>query len=465
MSINITYTAQTLTPAYNPVEFYFSGNNNTKLGYRYIVDVYDTNNNRISRQKVVPQANGQGKIDISRILSNLVTVSFDPTTNLVTNATNSYLNYKLSIGEEYIPDAWVYTGITSYLYGSQLAAQLNGVSAHTFVTLDQIYVTNAQNLSIAGFRQVLSGSTTLGVVTNRGYFSGYNVPTSGTVQFASGKKLVTSGVNTSLSAMTVFNGIRSVADFITYSAATYTIDSASTTDRMLTNLPDNFYAAPTQDIKLNAYLSKVNTQTYAIRYIDNLGATNNVYPIAATATTKEVVQFNVGYNAMGLSNSANILWYDVWIVNTTGNIQLSKKYRIFIDKRCAINDYEIAFQDRMGSIASFNFQLRSKESGTIQRTQYKQQLATSYKTTDRGNTNIFIEFNKDYELNTNWITDEMSLYFEELLTSPYQWVKMGGVYYACTVTDVAFETERQKNKRLIKKTIKIRLANNDSVNI
>jgi hypothetical protein len=42
---------------------------------------------------------------------------------------------------------------------------------------------------------------------------------------------------------------------------------------------------------------------------------------------------------------------------------------------------------------------------------------------------------------------------------------MGGIYYACTVTDTGFETERQKNKKLIRKNIKIRLANNDSVNI
>ena len=175
--------------------------------------------------------------------------------------------------------------------------------------------------------------------------------------------------------MTVFNGIRSVPDFITYSGTNYLIDTASTTDSFLTNLPvTNFYAAPTQDLKLNAYLNKISGQTYGLVYQDNLGATGTIYTFAGTA--KEIIQFNVGYNAMGLSNSANILYYDIWLVNIAGNVQLSKKYRIYLDKRCAINDYEIAFQDRMGSIASFNFQLRAKETGTITRTQYKQQLTT-----------------------------------------------------------------------------------------
>jgi hypothetical protein len=166
MAINITYSAQTFTPAYNPVEFYFSGSNANKLSYRYIVEVYDANNNRISKQKVVPQINGQGKIDISRILSNLVTVSFNPLVNQINNASNSYLNYRISIGEEYVPDAWVYTGITSFNYSGKLAAQLNGITAHSFVTNDQIFVTNSQSLSVQGFKTVLTGSTPNVIVLN-----------------------------------------------------------------------------------------------------------------------------------------------------------------------------------------------------------------------------------------------------------------------------------------------------------
>ena len=467
MAINITYSAQTISPAYNPVEFYFSGNNATRLGYRYIVEIFDANTNvRISKQKVVPQSNGQGKIDISRILSNNVTVSFNPTVNTVSNASNSYLNYRISIGEEYVPDVWIYTGITSYTPAGGLIplARLNSNTANTFLNGDDIFITCSQPFPIAGFHHVLSAISATSTAIDYIYLNSFTATTSGTCQYADTRKLVTTGINQTITGFTVFNGIRSVPDFISYSGANYTIDTFNTSKQFLTNLPNNFYAAITQDIKLNAYLNKVSGQTYALRINDSLGGVYNS-PYTYNGNGKEVIQFNAGFNAMNLTNSANIDWYDIFLINVNGNIQLSKKYRIYLDKRCQINDYEIAFQDRMGSIASFNFQLRSKETGTINRTQYKQQLPTTYNTYDRGTTNIFIGFDKNYELNTNWMTDEMSVYFEELLTSPYQWIKIGGTYYSCTVIETGFETERQKNKKLIRKTVTVNLSNNDSVNI
>jgi hypothetical protein len=105
-----------------------------------------------------------------------------------------------------------------------------------------------------------------------------------------------------------------------YSATNYTIDTVSTTDRFLTNLPDNFYATITQDIWLNAYLNKVISQTYALRVQDSLGA---IYtPYTFTGTTKDIIQFNIGFNDMGMIYNANINYYDVWLVNTVGNTSI-----------------------------------------------------------------------------------------------------------------------------------------------
>ena len=189
MAINITYSAQTFSPAYNPVEFYFSGSNATKLGYRYIIDVFDTNNNRISRQKVVPQINYQGKIDISRILSNLVTVSFNPTSNQINNASNSYLNYKLSIGEEFIPDVWTYTGITSApsQYSGVSYVRLNSNIPHSFKAQDQIYVVD-NVYTIDGFHTIYSATSPTSISINVVFLNYLTGATSGTVQFADTEK-------------------------------------------------------------------------------------------------------------------------------------------------------------------------------------------------------------------------------------------------------------------------------------
>jgi hypothetical protein len=72
------------------------------------------------------------------------------------------------------------------------------------------------------------------------------------------------------------------------------------------------------------------------------------------------------------------------------------------------------------------------------------------------------------------MNDEMSKHFDELITSPYTWIRKehtyidGGVstqYYACTVNETSFETQKQKNKVLIKKTVTVKYANENIINI
>ena len=61
----------------------------------------------------------------------------------------------------------------------------------------------------------------------------------------------------------------------------------------------------------------------------------------------------------------------------------------------------------------------------------------------------------------------MSVYFEELITSPQTFVKFDGSvsWLACQIVNSNYTIERSKNKKLIRKTIEIRLANNDNINI
>ena len=56
--------------------------------------------------------------------------------------------------------------------------------------------------------------------------------------------------------------------------------------------------------------------------------------------------------------------------------------------------------------------------------------------------------------------------FQELLTSPQVFYQnpVDGLYYACTVEATAFENFSQKNKKLIKHSVTIKLANQVSIN-
>ena len=75
-----------------------------------------------------------------------------------------------------------------------------------------------------------------------------------------------------------------------------------------------------------------------------------------------------------------------------------------------------------------------------------------------------VSVEKTLTLNTNWMTKEMNVYFEELLTSPETLIKIDGVYQGCNVQETSFETIRQKRHELIRKTVTVKLSNNDPIN-
>jgi hypothetical protein len=131
----------------------------------------------------------------------------------------------------------------------------------------------------------------------------------------------------------------------------------------------------------------------------------------------------------------------------------------------------------MGSWQSFAFQLRTYEKGQITREQYNQHidgevvgslwtgvpLQKGFRTY---NTNV----TKTFDLNTNWMDQYDATRFQELLTSPQvYYLKIDDnitteYYCACVVESSSFEVFSQKNKKLIKQSVTIRLANQDPIN-
>jgi hypothetical protein len=126
----------------------------------------------------------------------------------------------------------------------------------------------------------------------------------------------------------------------------------------------------------------------------------------------------------------------------------------------------------MGSWQHFTFQLKTYEKGQISREQYNQHIdgyvASSqwqYSSEAMGfrtyNTNVAYSL----DLNTNWMDQYNADRFQELLTSPQVfYVNNDGSSYACTVEATGFENFRQRNKKLIKQSVTIRLAQQDPIN-
>jgi outer membrane cobalamin receptor len=146
-------------------------------------------------------------------------------------------------------------------------------------------------------------------------------------------------------------------------------------------------------------------------------------------------------------------------------------YRVDLDRRCVIEQFEIAFLDRLGSFGSFAFQLRAYEQGNVNKTTYKQDVKGltsggiwTYGTDEKGTRVINPTVEKTIQLNTNWLTIEMDNYFQELMTSPETYIKINGRYFACVINETSFEVARQKNKKLIMRSVSVTLSNQDSIN-
>jgi hypothetical protein len=473
MAITNIITPQVTTPAYNPIRWEIDSSNVNNTGFRYVVDVYDSTPTKIAEYRLVPRiTDGYGEIDLSKLLSTYVDIDLDTAAVTSYDATNSYFEYSVEFGEEY-NESYAYTGFGD----SGGYVQLTGVGTHSFVVGDQINLTEstpATNPLLTGLHTITAqtaSTLTLDIV-----YADLVSPSSiaGSVIYADNRKTINRSMDIN-SSYYVFNGVLPWLDFRSYDDADYTL--GATDKKFLCNFPSNYQITPDQDLWVNWIPATNNVRWLVFENSDG----DVLYKVVTSSSGEWVIQESCGAGNVGtLSVSSGTLplvkstteWYDIY---WTDNVltQLSEKKRITIDNRCKIEDFEIIFLDRLGSIGSFNFMNKAMEKGKIKKQDYNQNiqgepngtsLDWTYDTTAAGFRPFDIKVDKTFTLNTNWMTLEMNQYFEELLTSYYTYIKIDSVYQRCLIQEGGFETTRQRGKKLMKKTVTVKLSNQDSIN-
>lgn len=470
MSVSAIVEPNTTTPAYNPVTYWVDSTNKNETGFKYVVDVYDAATaSQIAEYRVAPRTgDGYGVIDLSKLLQSQVTKNLELTNTTYYHATDSYMEYEVYFGEEF-NTSYAYTGFTS----SGVYVQLTGFSSHPFVAGDQINLTEgtATNPLLDGLHTVVSVAAT--TVTIDVIYADLVSPssTAGTLIYADNRKSITRNLLTKTGY--VWNGALPWLDFRTFVDTTYHLDGS--TKQFMSNVPDNFYVRETND----AFLQYM-PQTTSVRWVAFANSNGDTFYKVVTPSSGEWVNgTSVGPNNTGTLTTvlgtaplikSDTEWYEVTYTDS-GGIAKSETIRFYIDRTCARETFEILFMDRLGSWMPFNFTLNAFENGTITKSEYNQDIQGSasgtdwtYETTDRGMKVLTVDVSKQFTLNSNWMTFEMNQYFEELLTSPETYIKIDGTYQACIIKENSFETTRQKGRKLIRKTIKVELANRDSVN-
>lgn len=469
MAQNTIIEPKDYAPAWNPQNYVIDSTNSAETGFRYIFDVYPAGSGtKLAEYRVAPRIDDSyGEIDISRLLASQCSPTKDfSTTSFYSDS--GYYEYDIKVGEEYNVE-YAYTGFTD----SGGFVQLTGATGHPFTTGDQVNVTEtvSTNPLLDGLHTVTAtGATT---ITLDIVYADLQSPssTAGIVIYADNRKSITRDITT-FSGKVVFNAAVPWADYNSFDYAKYQLTSSSRL--FVTNQPNPFNATPDQDIDFLIF----NNKQASTRYMYYENSDGDILRKDVTNASEEFTFVPSGPNNSGtltvVSGTLPLVkstteWYDVYYHD--GVSQLSDKYRITIDNRCKIEDFEIKFMDRLNSWSSFSFSLKALEKGTITRESYNQNIQGSasggfwtYNSYDKGQTHLSVEVDKEYTLNSNWMTQEENEYFEELLTSPETYIKIDSTYYACMVNDTSFETVRQRGRTLIRKTINVTLANKDSIN-
>lgn len=478
---------QVLTPAYNPVKYFYASTNSGFAGFKFIFDIYESGTtNKIAEYRVLPMySTGYGEIDLSKLLQSKVSFDLEPFNTTVYDAPNSHYKYDVKVGEEYLTTTSFTSAMTQYVTAPYVGrVQLNG--ANTFLVGDQIVLTQtglgAVNANFDGLYTVLVATPTY-IVINFLWSSITNANKDVDITYADGRRTITRDLLTKLNNY-VFNGAIPWTQWPSYLFTDYFLNSPS--DKFLSSIPaQEFYATLSQDLWMNAVYGGPGPGTHKIIFTNDAA---EIFEKSVSATD------HVTGNAVGPNNAGTLTvvtgalplikpttqWYEFYYEHN-GN-QVTQSYRVNIDRRVQDKEISIIFLDRYGSWGSFAFTGRYFERGNVTREQYNQDVAGyidssewTYDLTDRGYINSYVSVDNTIDLNTNWMNEQMAEYFTELVSSPYTYFKISNYdescdipesteYVSCNIVTSTYEKFKQRNKNLIKQSITIKLANNDTVN-
>jgi hypothetical protein len=379
----------------------------------------------------------------------------------------SWYQYDVDLGFEYIDNIYYITTLQDN--GGNVRISF---TAHGFVAGDQVVIVQADggvaNPALEGLHTVLSATANQFTV-NVLWSTITDDTINGNVSYADQRKTQVLDDEV-IEDQEVFNGAYSLGIYAIGSAfPTSSYDGLSGTQIALSSLTSNSAssAALVNDISgIVPFLLMCRVYSgveYSITYFDMSG---NILagPITHNPTD--------GLYNFGISPDPNGITEDFYveIEGDSAGVPFWTYYFTY-DDRCAINEDVLVYLDRMGSWQSFVFQLKTYEKGQITREQYNQHInglvvsnewifasiETGFRTY---NTNVTYSL----DLNTNWMDQYNADRFQELLTSPQVFYYNNSQSYSCTVDATGFENFRQRNKKLIKQSVTIKLAQQVPIN-
>ena len=185
-------------------------------------------------------------------------------------------------------------------------------------------------------------------------------------------------------------------------------------------------------------------------------------PILLTGITDGVIRIPI------VSIPANTTYLTIKTQN--GTSQKSELYRIDIKTDCSkYENNDIYFLNRYGAVESFRFNKVKRQKYQVKRSQFKQTPYNlvgsnySYDVSSKSTSNYHTEMDEVITLNSDWITENESLWLKELIASPYIWLMDNGVLKAVNIVNSDYEVKKHINDKVFNLTIEVQTSFTDKV--
>ena len=392
--IYIKQEPQQYQPVYNKITYIVDSDNKSECDFQYVADLYVNGSLVIRLTTQKDSVYGYGVFEIDQTLSKYVSYDLWPNLEGFTGNPNSICDYYLEFREEY--DTSTYC----------------------------------------------NGGTTVSAI------------------------METSGIKYA------WNGALQEREFLEYDENTFITDDSSA--RFLTNAPNSLLIGVHDKFNLN-YINKESFEVTAaeVKTYDINGNLLNTFRYdvsgeftAADETYKHIVSFGCGPNNLNTlapnSGSLPVIdndthTYTIQLKESTNYVSEIKTFEI--DRKCSVFvNKRFWFLNRLGGFDSYSYKLKSRRNIQIDRLEYyKNSYAITLSSPDyfytrllseRGKTLLSVRASENFNYNSDWMSENESIWMEELFTSPE--VYLGDNFQATeiAVTDVTCDIGSGDNIKL-----------------
>jgi hypothetical protein len=233
-------------------------------------------------------------------------------------------------------------------------------------------------------------------------------------------------------------------------------------------VPGTFYTVTIDSTNNNFAQVLVGDENDTYQILNNQ---NGTFSVTFTATGTD---FYIEINSNGGVTQGVDL--DNLTVRTTQDVAMSESRRFSVCCACdgRYENVEMLFADRLGSILPFNFSLNQRRRlNDITRATFKQQIGAykpgqvfgkyTYSTAEHSDKAYHTELTQQWTINTDWMDEPTSKFFEQVTTNPRCWIKIEGQWVAVHVIDRVHDIKLKNNRKNIMYTLTVQFSTNDSV--